>query len=189
MLKIYSSLLLSVVLSAACAKKATQRNPLAKAPPAPPEVIEQLDRNFQRVHFQYDSYVLTEEASKALYENAEILRAYPDLKVRIEGHADERGTEEYNLALGDNRARAVRTYLTRAGVPEKQLETISYGESKPISGEESETAWSLNRRAEFTRVGPFENKPNPSSKEEGAPSSADSKNSKGATPNKLLLQY
>jgi peptidoglycan-associated lipoprotein len=78
-----------------------------------------------------------------------VLNANPDLKVLVEGHCDERGTEEYNLALGERRANRVKTYLVNAGVDASRLKTISYGELRPKAQGSNEEAWALNRRAHF----------------------------------------
>jgi peptidoglycan-associated lipoprotein len=100
-----------------------------------------------RVYFDYDSTVLDEEATAILDRQAAWLKQYPDVRVTIEGHTDERGTREYNLALGDRRAHAVRNYLVALEVPDDRLLTISYGEERPAEPGHDETAWALNRRA------------------------------------------
>ena len=79
---------------------------------------------------------------------ADFMKAFPDAKVKIEGHCDERGTVEYNLALGQKRAKAVRDYYVRLGVPESAMGTISYGEEKPVCNEATDACWLQNRRAE-----------------------------------------
>ena len=105
--------------------------------------------NFARVHFEVDSSSLTEEALAALADNAKILQEHRSIRVEIQGHADERGTVDYNLALGMRRADAVARALGAMGVTEDRLRAISFGEERPIEASASETAWSQNRRCEF----------------------------------------
>lgn len=100
-----------------------------------------------RVLFDYDSAVLNSEATRILDGQAVWLLGHPDVNVTIEGHADERGTREYNLALGDRRANAVRNYLVALDVPATRILTISYGEERPIAAESTEEAYARNRRA------------------------------------------
>jgi peptidoglycan-associated lipoprotein len=107
----------------------------------------------QAVYFEYDSFALTADSQSALRTHADWLKANSGRLVQIEGHTDERGTTEYNLALGERRAGAVKEYLVRNGVSSSQLTTISYGEERPSQMGESEAAWSRNRRAEFVSGG------------------------------------
>jgi peptidoglycan-associated lipoprotein len=100
-----------------------------------------------RVFFEYDSTVLSPEATRTLDGQAAWLNRYPDVIVTIEGHTDERGSREYNLALGDRRANAVRNYLIALNVSPERLLTISYGEERPAEPGHDETAWAANRRA------------------------------------------
>ncbi len=101
------------------------------------------------VHFDFDTFSLTEEARTTLKENTEWLKTHKSIKVQVEGHCDSRGTQEYNLALGQKRADAVRKYLADLGIGAKRLSTISYGEEKPLDSVETEEAWAKNRRAQF----------------------------------------
>ena len=101
------------------------------------------------VFFDTDSYDLSPEARDMLAANATWLRSYPSINIRIEGHCDERNTREYNLALGERRASAVRDYLVFLGVSPDRIRTISYGEEKPFAQGHTESAWKLNRRAHF----------------------------------------
>lgn len=101
------------------------------------------------IFFAYDQAELTSEAQGILEENARWIRRFPRGIVVIEGHCDERGTEEYNLALGDRRALGARDYLMQLGVDPNQVETISYGEERPFDPGRDEAAWSQNRRAHF----------------------------------------
>lgn len=103
----------------------------------------------QRIHFEFDRSDLTEEAKQILVNNAGLLRAAPQVNVLIEGHTDERGSDEYNLALGERRAISARNFLVSLGVATDRLRIISYGEEMPIALERNEEAWAKNRRAEF----------------------------------------
>jgi len=114
-----------------------------------PDDVKQMMRNFERVYFGLDSAKLSADALEALQQNAAIMQRSPDIKVEIQGHADERGTTDYNLSLGERRANSVRGYLTRMGVGETRLDTVSYGEERPLVQGSTEGAWSKNRRAEF----------------------------------------
>ena len=102
-----------------------------------------------RIHFEFDQYVLTDAAKSTLANNAALLKAAPSVKVKIEGHCDERGSDEYNLALGDKRALATKNYLVSLGVAASRLSIISYGEEMPLDSAMTEDAWAKNRRAEF----------------------------------------
>ena len=99
------------------------------------------------VYFDYDQSTLTDEAQATLDKQAAFLRASPSFRITIEGHCDERGTREYNLALGDRRASAVRDYLVAKGINASRLSTISYGKERPSVGGSNETSYSLNRRS------------------------------------------
>ncbi len=101
------------------------------------------------IYFDYDRYDIKAEEKASLEKNAKWLKLNNGVKVRVEGHADERGETEYNLALGDKRARSVKQYLNDMGVDAGKLTTISYGEEKPAVEGHDEGAWSKNRRAEF----------------------------------------
>lgn len=101
------------------------------------------------IHFDFDRYTINESEKNLIDENAKWLTSSPAVKVRIEGHADERGETEYNLALGDRRARSVKKFLEDLGVAPERLSTISYGEEKPTALGHNEDAWAKNRRAEF----------------------------------------
>ena len=103
-----------------------------------------------RVFFDFDRHDIRPEGQTVLLEQAKLLRAYPNLTVTIAGHCDERGTREYNLALGERRAQAVQSYLTSAGVRASQIDTVSYGEERPEDPGHDESAWAKNRRAEMT---------------------------------------
>jgi len=106
----------------------------------------------QRVHFDFDQFTLSAEARDILTANAAYLQANSGVRVRIEGHCDERGSDEYNLALGERRAQAAKDYLESLGVAADRLETISYGEELPLDAGHDEAAWAKNRRAEFKAI-------------------------------------
>lgn len=104
------------------------------------------------VHFDYDSFELDEFARQTLQENAQWLKDNPNVRVEIEGHCDDRGTVEYNLALGAKRAAAAKNYLVALGIGRDRMTTISYGEELPLCEEQTESCWSRNRRAHFVTV-------------------------------------
>ena len=101
------------------------------------------------VYFDYDSAVLSAAAQNVLKNKSIILGKYSGVSVTIEGHCDERGTNEYNLALGERRAESAKSFLVNLGVNPSRLKTISYGEEKPVNAGHDESAWSKNRRAHF----------------------------------------
>jgi peptidoglycan-associated lipoprotein len=101
------------------------------------------------IYFGFDDYTLNSEAQSTLTAMAEGLKANKSAAVQIEGHCDERGTVEYNLALGERRAQSVKNFLSQLGVESARLSTISYGEEKPVVQGHTEDAWIKNRRAEF----------------------------------------
>ncbi|CAM2058746.1 Peptidoglycan-associated lipoprotein [Desulfovibrionales bacterium] len=106
----------------------------------------------EKVYFDFDKYDLKPESRAILDRKAKVLRDNPKIKVLLEGHCDERGTQEYNLALGDRRAKVSHQYLIRAGVNSTQLETVSYGKEQPAVQGHNEQSWALNRRDEFRAV-------------------------------------
>jgi peptidoglycan-associated lipoprotein len=101
------------------------------------------------IHFEFDSFLLSQESRDILYSNAEYMLKKYKGKVVLEGHCDERGSDEYNLALGENRAKAARNYLLTLGVPDEQLSVVSYGKEKPVDSGHTEEAWAKNRRVDF----------------------------------------
>jgi peptidoglycan-associated lipoprotein len=113
-------------------------------PPPPPAPLE-----LTTIHFEFDKYNLTSEAREIMAQNARDLADRPDAVIRIEGNCDERGTEEYNLALGEKRANTAKEYLINYGIDENRVSTISYGESKPVDMGSNEEAWAKNRRDDF----------------------------------------
>ncbi len=115
--------------------------PAAQAAKSTPEL--------QRIFFDYDQYTLTPEARQILADNADFMKQRPQAAVVIEGHSDERGSDEYNLALGERRAQAARDYLLSLGVPSDRLSVVSYGEERPLVQGSGEGTWKQNRRVEF----------------------------------------
>lgn len=101
------------------------------------------------INFEYDRANLTTEARRLLAENAEWIKTHGSIVVQIEGHCDDRGSVEYNLALGERRANSVKSYLVSLGIDPKRMNIISYGEEKPIASGQSEESWARNRRANF----------------------------------------
>lgn len=108
------------------------------------------DGRVSPVYFAYDSAELNAEGVSILEENARLFRQFPSVQVSVEGHCDERGTEEYNLALGDRRAQTVKDYLVQLGVSANRLNAISFGEERPFVEGHNEGAWAKNRRAHFS---------------------------------------
>ena len=139
----------------------TPPEPIAEPTTVPPEPItedplavsdiDKINQNspFQPVFFAYDSAEIDPAGQQVLDANAQVLKKYADWVITIEGHADERGTAEYNLALGERRAVAARAYLISLGVPADRLKTVSYGKEFPFDPGHNEGAWSQNRRAHF----------------------------------------
>ena len=156
--------ILAVVVLSGCGKKEVAESapppppptaaPAETPPPPPapapePEPSRTVQEQLQDVYFDYDSSNLTDAARGTLDANGKVLNDNATANITIEGHCDERGTVEYNLALGDRRAAAARDYLVRYGVSSGRIQTISYGEERPFSTGSDESAWSQNRRAHF----------------------------------------
>lgn len=130
--------------------------PVAVAPPVSVDplttmAIDELNRSNQLkpVFYLLDSDALDDAAHEALSQNSQVLRKYPSWIVTIEGHCDERGSAEYNLALGERRAQSARAYLVSLGVPAERLRVVSYGNEFPFDPGHDEAAWAKNRRAQF----------------------------------------
>ena len=105
---------------------------------------------FRDVHFDYDSSRISDQARSEIEYNVRVLRDNPDVRVQLEGHCDERGTAEYNLALGAERAKSAKGVLISLGIAASRIETISYGEEVPLDPGHSESAWAKNRRVHFS---------------------------------------
>jgi peptidoglycan-associated lipoprotein len=117
------------------------------ARPKPREFTEQAD--LQDVHFDFDRYELRDNDRLILDKHAAWMKDHPGTLLLVEGHCDERGTAEYNISLGDRRAKATANYLTSRGVASDRITMISYGEQRPVCSEHAESCWSRNRRAHF----------------------------------------
>jgi peptidoglycan-associated lipoprotein len=119
--------------------------------------IQDLLNRIQDAYFDYDKHTLRTDAETALRSDAqtltEIIRQYPEFKLTVEGHCDERGSEEYNLALGDARSKRAKEYLSTLGLPGNQLREVSYGKDRPVCTEHDEACWQKNRRAHLTQEG------------------------------------
>ncbi len=164
-------LVVLTLLAAGCAKKPAPVEPAPVEPtateetapvPEEPQVDEAADarraaeeatrqalNGLVRIHFDFDQYVLTDSAKQTLMSNANLLTAAPTVRVQVEGHCDERGSDEYNLALGEKRALAVKNYLVSVGIAAGRVSIISYGEEVALDSAQSESAWAKNRRADF----------------------------------------
>jgi peptidoglycan-associated lipoprotein len=118
--------------------------------------IQDLLNRIQDAYFDYNQHTLRPDAEAALKTDAQtladIIKQYPDFKLTVEGYADERGSDEYNLALGDARAKQTREYLSNLGLPGNQLATISYGKDRPVCTEHDEACWQKNRRTHITQA-------------------------------------
>lgn len=157
---------LVALFAAGCARKATEAPPTP--PPAPPVVQPVTPEptpvpvpetpvpvpsvtagDFTDVFFDLDSYTLRDDAKLALDRAAKLLRDKANVNITLEGHCDERGTVEYNQALGEKRANAARDYLVNAGVAAARIQSLSYGKERPFAEGHDESAWAQNRRAHF----------------------------------------
>ena len=141
-----------------------QPRPAAPPPPPPapaptplpgPSISQQAFQEFQNqdIYFDFDKYDLRTDARTTLDRKASFLNQNSSIRVQVEGHCDERGTNEYNMALGERRANAAKQYLTTAGISAGRLSTISYGEERPLDSGHTEAAWARNRRAHFVVTG------------------------------------
>jgi len=142
-----------------CDEKRKAEEEAARKQPEPEPVAKEVEiekdagpDRMVTVYFGFNEATLTDESRTALNNNADYLRNHEGQRVQIEGHCDSRGSTEYNLALGERRAMAVRKYLVKLGVNPTRLEIISYGEERPVDPGQSEDAWSQNRRAEFMEL-------------------------------------
>ena len=125
-----------------------------EAPPPPPAQPtagwrDLFNQEVKDAYFDYDKSELRADARTALNQTADFLRKYPEAKVTVEGHCDERGSTEYNLGLGDRRANAVKQYLVSLGISADRISTVSFGKEKPFCTESNETCWQQNRRGHF----------------------------------------
>ncbi len=166
----------AMFFTASCAKKVVQSEPV---PTTQPEVSKASDRSAEEaerarrlqedrlrtqaaareaagnafvnenIHFVFDSSVLSDQAQQILNRKSNYLRTNPGVTVTVEGHCDERGTDAYNTALGERRAESVKNFLVNLGISANRLNTISYGEERPIAMGQNEASWAKNRRAQF----------------------------------------
>ncbi len=151
------SMLLGILLMGGCAKKVVKQE---EGPVTPGYGVGQISEadahgvqtSLKMVHFDFDKYVLSPEAQSAVQYNSEILKRYPNVAIIVEGHCDERGTPEYNLALGERRAGAVAEYMSTLGITPNRISTVSFGSELPLDPAHNEEAWAKNRRANL-RVG------------------------------------
>jgi peptidoglycan-associated lipoprotein len=136
--------------SADASVRVTVAAPPSTAPPAAGPSIEELFlKEVQDSYFDYNKADIRPDARQALGKTADFLRNYPQIKVTIEGHCDERGSTEYNLSLGDRRASATKQYLVSLGISADRMNTVSYGKEKPFCMEHNESCWQQNRRGHF----------------------------------------
>ena len=161
---VISLTLASALAVAGCAKKAPEQ-----LPPTPQGAVEQpqtsgptpgsqahfasVMRGADTIFFDTDMFNIDAEDQAALRQQAEYLRQYPNIRATIEGHCDERGTREYNIALGERRANAAKNYLVSLGISADRLTTVSYGKERPVAVGSNEKAWAQNRRAVTIIIG------------------------------------
>ncbi|MBN2541768.1 peptidoglycan-associated lipoprotein Pal [bacterium] len=152
--------LAGLIVFSGCAKKeqievtpppVVEPEPVYEEPYVEPEP-EPEPLELKTIHFDYDKYNLKSEATSILNKNAEMLMNYPDARIKIEGHCDERGTNQYNLSLGQKRADAAKSFLINYGISADRISTISYGEERPVCNGHDESCWWRNRRAEFVII-------------------------------------
>jgi peptidoglycan-associated lipoprotein len=168
--------LLAMSAAVACGPKKVETTPVAPAPTEPPPApaptntpapvedeytrirkmsTDEIDRLklFGDVHFDFDKSEVRDSEKPVLQKNADTLKKFDFLKIKIEGHCDEKGSVEYNLALGERRAKAALDYLVGLGVGADRLQTASYGKEVPLCTEHTEDCWAQNRRAHFAVIG------------------------------------
>jgi peptidoglycan-associated lipoprotein len=136
--------------SANASVRVTVTAPPPPPPAAPQPSIEDLfTKEVQDAYFDFDMAAVRADARDALSKTAQFLRSYPQVKVNLEGHCDERGSTEYNLALGDRRAQAAKDFLVSLGIAADRMQTVSYGKERPFCMDHNEACWQQNRRAHF----------------------------------------
>lgn len=136
--KVFLLMVLVLVMGLHCSKKKVTE-----------EASGRSDGDFRTITFDFDKYDIRGDARDILAHNADYLKKNPKMEVQVDGHCDERGSTEYNLALGQRRANATKAYLVNLGVESSRVSTISYGEERPVDAGHDESAWDKNRRAEF----------------------------------------
>jgi peptidoglycan-associated lipoprotein len=138
--------------SATASVRVTVNAPEAAPSPAPSASLDQLfNSSVKDAFFEFNSSDLRPDARQALTKTAEFLRSYPQIRIRIEGYCDERGSTEYNLGLGERRAQAAKEFLATLGIPSDRMSTVSYGKERQFCTEHNETCWQQNRRAHIAR--------------------------------------
>lgn len=151
-------IILGIAIMFGCAPKETVKPEEPKPAPAPapqaeeapqPQATPQPEIKLESIYFDFDRSSIRNDAAQVLKKNAETLKGASGIRVRIEGNCDERGTNEYNMALGERRANSARDYLINLGIDKNILTTVSYGEEKPVCTEHNEECWSKNRRVDF----------------------------------------
>ncbi len=142
-------------------KPAPPEESITSAPPPPAPVVEEpivreepapvavVPPALEPIHFAFNEDEITSDATIALQNVSVVMKEHPDWTLLLEGHCDERGTNEYNVALGENRAQAAKRYLVSLGVGAERVQTVSYGEERPVDLSATEASWAKNRRAEF----------------------------------------
>lgn len=136
--------------SATASAQVTVNAPPPTQPTTPsPSVAELFSENVHDAYFDTDKSDLRPDARDALTKDAEFLRSYPDVRISLEGHCDERGSTEYNLGLGERRADAAKNYLVSLGIAANRIDTVSWGKERPFCTEHDESCWQQNRRAHF----------------------------------------
>ena len=151
-------LLATLALISGCSRKIVKQDQMATVPVAPfgggqvsEQELQAVQSDLRIVYFDFDQFNVSPEGQTALQYNAELLKRAPNVNVVAEGHCDERGTSEYNLALGERRARTVVEYLIGLGIPPQRMSTVSYGSECPVDPAHNDAAWAKNRRV-FLRV-------------------------------------
>lgn len=140
----------SIAAARAAAEAAERERAAAEARAARERAVAAARTTLEEmIFFDYDQAAIRDDAAAVLRRKADVLRASPQVQLRIAGHADERGSTEYNLALGNQRAEAIRQFLVGFGLPESRFAIISYGEEQPLARGSDESSWARNRRGEF----------------------------------------
>lgn len=167
-LRLFGILVLGLAISAGCAKKQTTVTaqpsgqpgtrqqpssapgvtPQPQTPQAPREAVP-AQLSFAPIYYDYDTSNIREDQLSIASRNAQLLENYPTINIRIEGNCDERGSEEYNLSLGQRRADSVRDYFANYGISSSRMTTVSYGEMRPVATGQNEAAWAQNRRCDI----------------------------------------
>jgi peptidoglycan-associated lipoprotein len=135
-----SATVLFASFNAACSKK---------GPTTAGEVKTEVTSAMNRIHFDFDKYNIREDAVPVMQNNASWLKANPNVNIIVEGHCDEWGTNEYNMALGERRANSGKNYLVNLGISDSRISTVSFGEERPLDPGHNKAAWDANRRDEF----------------------------------------